>query len=194
MYPPGSGTRVDAGAVARPLEGASRPDHFRGVATVVLKLFQIVPADRAYFGQKDYQQTLVIRQMVRDLSIPVDVEVCPTIRESDGLAMSSRNAFLTSMERQQGLSLWQALQLAEQLHTAGENEVAVLRAAMQTQLIAGPGVARLTGIDIEYIAFLEAGTVEPVTTITGPTVIAVAVRVGKTRLIDNHTIGELLAN
>jgi len=182
MYPPGNETSIDVGAVAQPLEGAARPDHFRGVATVVLKLFQIVPADQAFFGQKDYQQTLVVRQMVRDLSVPIDIEVCPTVRESDGLARSSRNTFLSASERQQALSLWQAMQLAERLHLAGESKVAVLLTKLQQHF------ESFVGVNIDYIAFLEAGTVEPVETITGPTVVALAARVGQTRLIDNHLI------
>jgi len=183
MVPPDCETFVDVGAVARPLEGASRPTHFRGVATIVLKLFQIVPADRAFFGQKDYQQTLVIQQLVRDLSLPIQIEVCPIVREPDGLAMSSRNAYLTSDQRQQSLSLWQALQLAEQLYAAGDRDTAKISGQMQQHFAAVPGV------EVEYLAFLEAGTVNPVTTITGPTVVAIAAHVGQTRLIDNHLIG-----
>jgi len=184
MYPNDSETFIDVGTVAAPLEGAARPDHFRGVATVVLKLFQIVPADRAFFGQKDYQQTLVIKQMVQDLGVPVDIEVCPTVREADGLAKSSRNAYLSTEQRQQALAIWQALQLAEQLHTAGMNDVGKMRDQLQQHF------ATMTGIEIEYIAFVEAGTVRPVFTITGPTVVAIAARVGQTRLIDNHLIGQ----
>jgi len=194
MYPLGSETLVDVGPVAMPLEGVARPDHFRGVATVVLKLFQIVPADRAFFGQKDYQQTLVVRQMVRDLTVPIEIQVCPTIREADGLAMSSRNAYLTSPERQRALSLWQALQLAAKLHAAGENEVAALRTSMQMHFASVKGFSCRAGIDVQYIAFLDSGTVQPVTTITGPTVIAIAARVGKTRLIDNCLIGTSMGN
>lgn len=183
MYPQGSETLVDVGSVAKPLEGAARPGHYQGVATVVLKLFQIIPADQAFFGQKDYQQTLVVKQMVRDLGVPVDIEVCPTVREPDGLAMSSRNAYLTTDERQQALSLWQALQLAVQSHAAGETDANRLTSQMQTHF------ASLPGVEVEYIAFLAAGTVEPVTKIAGPTVVAIAARVGKTRLIDNLLIG-----
>ena len=189
MYPPGSETLVDVGPVARPLEGLARPDHFRGVATVVLKLFQIVPANRAFFGQKDYQQTLVVRQMVRDLSVPIDIEVCPTVREPDGLAMSSRNTYLSCSQRQQASSLWQAMQLADRLHAAGEKDVAALKAQMFAHFAALPAATESAAVEIEYIAFLEAGTVQSVTTIQGPTVIAIAARVGRTRLIDNHTIG-----
>jgi len=184
MYPNDSETFIDVGAVAAPLEGAARPGHFRGVATVVLKLFQIVPADRAFFGQKDYQQTLVIKQMVRDLRVPVDIEVCPTVREPDGLAKSSRNAYLSTEQRQQALAIWQSLQLAEQLHVEGNHDVGKIKDQLQQHF------AAVTGIEIEYIAFVEAGTVRPVFTITGPTVVAIAARVGQTRLIDNHLIGQ----
>ena len=183
MYPDDSDTLIEVGAVAEPLEGASRPGHFAGVATVVLKLFQIVPADRAFFGQKDYQQTLVVKQMVRDLSVPIEIEVCPTVREPDGLAKSSRNAYLSPEERQQALSLRQSFLLAERLYAGGNNDVADLTRQMQQHFAGVPEV------EVEYIAFLEAGTVGPVTTVTGPTVIAIAARVGKTRLIDNCLIG-----
>lgn len=183
MYPSASETQIDVGTVARPLEGAARPEHFRGVAKVVLKLFQIIPADRAFFGQKDYQQTLVVKQLVRDLSVPIEIVVCPTVREPDGLAMSSRNAYLSVAERQQALSLWQALQLAERLYVDGEHEVAEIEKAMRKHF------AVLPEVKVEYIAFLEAGTVQPVQTITGPTAIVIAARVGATRLIDNHLLG-----
>ncbi len=183
MYPPKSETTIDVGAVARPLEGTARPEHFRGVATVVLKLFQIIPADRAFFGQKDYQQTLVVQQLARDLSVPIQIEVCPTVREADGLAMSSRNAYLSADERQQALSLWQALQTAERKFASGERATSKIEEGMHKHFAAQSGVI------VEYIAFLEAGSMRPVTTITGPTVVAIAARVGETRLIDNHQIG-----
>ena len=183
MYPPGFEAYVDVGSVAAPLEGAARPTHFRGVGTVVLKLLQIVPADRTYFGRKDYQQTLVVRQLIEDFNLPVVLRVCPTVRETDGLAMSSRNAYLTETERQRAASLWQALKLAEQLHAAGETSVAEIREQMKALLTAA-GVD-----DVEYIAFLEDGTVWEVSSITGPTVVAIAARIGPARLIDNHTIG-----
>ncbi len=183
MYPEESEELLEVGPVAGPLEGASRPGHFRGVATVVHKLFQMVPADRAFFGQKDYQQTLVIQQMVLDQSVPIEIEICPTVREPDGLAKSSRNAYLTTEQRQQALALWQALQLATQLHAGGNHDVANLTRQMRQQ------IAGVQGVEVEYIAFVEAGTVQAVSTITGPTVVAIAARVGKTRLIDNCLIG-----
>jgi len=186
MYRSGNETSIDVGTVGQPLEGAARPDHFRGVATIVLKLFQIIPADRAFLGQKDYQQTLVVQQMVRDLSVPIEIEVCPTVREPDGLAKSSRNAYLTPEQRQQALSLWQSLQLAEQLHADGNNDVAKIKKRLQQHFAAVPGV------EVEYIAMVKEGTVQSVSTISGPTVVLIAARVGKTRLIDNYLIGTFL--
>lgn len=182
MYQPGHGTYVDVGSIAVPYEGTSRPTHFRGVATIVLKLFQIIPAERAYFGRKDYQQTLVVRKLVNDLNLPVDVRVCPIVREADGLAMSSRNEYLNSDDRQRAGTLWRSLQLAEQLHAEGETDVAAIKKAMQ-QLLAQ------SSIEAEYIAFVAENTIDEVTDLTGPTVVAMTARVGKTRLIDNHTIG-----
>lgn len=182
MYQPGHSTYVDVGSVAVPYEGASRPTHFRGVATVVLKLFQIIPADRAYFGRKDYQQTLVIQKMVNDLNLPVEVRVCPIVREADGLAMSSRNAYLSVEERQRACLLWQSLKLAEQMHAKGQTEVAVIARAMRELLATAE-------VEAEYIAFLAEDTVQEVARLEGPTVVALAAQVGKTRLIDNHTIG-----
>lgn len=183
MYQPGHETYVEVGSVAELFEGKCRPNHFRGVATIVLKLFHIVPAERAYFGQKDYQQSLVVKQMAADFDLPVEVRVCPIVREPDGLAMSSRNAYLDPDERKQACSLWQALQLAEQMHTSGETQVSAITAEMKRLFAASAGV------DVEYIAFVAAGTVREVTRIEGPTVVALAARVGQARLIDNHTIG-----
>lgn len=182
VYPPGFNSFVDVGSVAAPLEGAARPKHFRGVATVVLKLFEMVPADRAYFGHKDYQQTLVVRQLVEDFNLPIELRVCPIVRESNGLAMSSRNAYLNPHERQQAAALWQSLMLAERRLSAGETAVAPIREAMEKLLAE-------SDLSAEYIAFVAEDTVREVQTIAGPTVVALAVRVGRTRLIDNHTIG-----
>jgi pantoate--beta-alanine ligase len=183
IYPPGFDSWVEVGRVAEPLEGAARPGHFRGVATVVLKLFQLVPADRAYFGRKDYQQTLVVKQMTADLNVPVDIRVLPIVREADGLAMSSRNAYLSPVERKQAVSLWQSLELAEKAHSAGETDVSKIRQRMLAHL------ASAGGVEVQYIAFLRDGTVDQTPRIAGPTVVAIAARVGRTRLIDNHTIG-----
>ncbi len=183
VYPPVHETFVEVGAVAEPLEGAIRPGHFRGVATVVLKLFQMVPAERAFFGRKDYQQLLVIEKMVADFNLPIEITACPTVRESDGLAMSSRNAYLNPSERQQAATLWKALTLAESLHQAGETDADNISQKMR-------GCLAAAGIDsIDYVAFLAEGTVEPVSKISGRTVVALAARVGQARLIDNHTIG-----
>ena len=169
--------------MAQALEGEIRPTHFRGVATVVMKLFQLAPVDRAYFGQKDYQQSLVVRKMVADLNVPIEIRVCPTVREPDGLAMSSRNAYLTSDERRRAVALSQSLRLAEELAADGERDVAAIRAKMEEHL------RQAGGVNIDYIAFVADGTVTPVTAITGPTVVALAAKVGKTRLIDNLRIG-----
>ena len=183
MYPAGHGTSIDVGAVAQPFEGEVRPSHFQGVATVVMKLFQLVPANRAYFGQKDYQQTLVVRQMVADLNVPIEVRVCPTVREPDGLAMSSRNAYLSPDERRQALMIPHSLRLAESLVAAGVRDVAAIRAQMAAL------IEQVSGVTIEYITLVADGTVTPVTEILGPTIIAIAAKVGRTRLIDNARVG-----
>jgi pantoate--beta-alanine ligase len=183
MYPSGFDSYVDVGSVAQPWEGAARPTHFRGVATIVLKLLQMVPADCAYFGRKDYQQTLVVRQLIEDFNLPIALRVCPIVREADGLAMSSRNAYLDRIDRERASALRQALLLAEQKHAAGETSVATIRGEM-TEYLTTKGVE-----DIEYIAFLADSTVREVLNITGPTVVAIAARFGRARLIDNHTIG-----
>ncbi len=179
MYPGESETIVDTGSIARTLEGALRPKHFRGVATVVLKLLNIAPADRAYFGQKDYQQTVVLRRMVRDLDLPVEMVICPIVREPDGVAMSSRNANLTPEERRDAVVLSESLQLAERLVAEGEHRVAVLRPQVEALFAEKPNV------QLDYAAFVADGTVTPVETIEGPTVLAIAARLGKTRLLDN---------
>lgn len=178
MYPAGSETSIDVGSVARPLEGESRPTHFAGVATVVMKLFQLAPADAAYFGRKDYQQTLVVERMVRDLNVPIELAVCPIVREPDGLAMSSRNAYLSPEERCRALAIHASLRLAEQLVGRGERDAQQIREA---------ALALLAESDItpEYVAIVREGTLEPLEVVEGPAVIAIAARVGKTRLIDN---------
>lgn len=179
MYAPGHSTFVEVGELGKVLEGEFRPTHFRGVATIVLKLFMLASADRAYFGRKDYQQTIVVRQMVADLNVPIDIRVCPIIREPDGLAMSSRNAYLSPDERRRALVLARSLRLAERLVNEGERDVAKLRSLMERE------INDAGGIDIQYIAFVADGTVIPVEQITGPTTVALATTVGKTRLIDN---------
>lgn len=182
MYPAGCETTVEVGSVGRVLEGEFRPTHFRGVATVVLKLLNLVPANSAYFGQKDYQQTVVIRKMVADLNVPVEIVVCPTVREPDGLAMSSRNAYLSSDERKQALGLSQGLELARQMHAAGVRQANEYCEAVK-KLLSDAGTR------VQYVALVKPGTVEPVEQIDGPTVVAIAAMVGQTRLIDNATIG-----
>lgn len=179
MYPTEASTRIEVGPVAEPLEGSVRPTHFGGVATIVAKLLNIVPADRAFFGRKDYQQTVVIRRMVADLNLPTEIVICPTIREADGLAMSSRNAYLSAEERAKALCLSRGLQLASNLHKAGERDASVLREKVHAEIVS------VEGVEIDYVAVLREGTVEPVSCIDGPTVVAVAARVGSTRLIDN---------
>lgn len=179
MYPPGATTQIDVGPVAKSLEGESRPTHFAGVATVVAKLFAIAPAERAYFGQKDYQQTVVIRRMVADLNVPIEIVVCPIIREPDGLAMSSRNAYLSPDDRQRALALSRGLHEAARLHSAGERNTAAIREAVRREIDKTPSV------ELEYVAVMPDGTLDQPDTITDPMVVAVAARVGQTRLIDN---------
>jgi pantoate--beta-alanine ligase len=179
LYPAGFSTYVQPPVAAEPLEGICRPGHFRGVATVVLKLFQILPATIAYFGQKDYQQLTVIKRMVEDLNVPVRVQGCPTVREADGLAMSSRNRYLNAQQRQAALSLWTALQAARQLYEAGERDVARLEEMMSQRLLQH-GADR-----IEYARVVDAQTLETIESVTGPAVALIAAFVGPTRLIDN---------
>jgi pantoate--beta-alanine ligase len=183
MYPAGYVTSIDVGNLGCELEGGFRPDHFRGVATVVLKLFQIVPADVAFFGRKDYQQTLVVKRMVTDLNVPIEIRVLPTVREADGLAMSSRNAYLSADERRRALALSQSLRLAEQMVRDGLREVEAIRGKMFDHL-------KSSGVDeVQYVAFVADGTITPVESVDGPTTVAIAAKVGPTRLIDNLRIG-----
>ena len=182
MYPPGAETSIDVGSVARPWEGAQRPTHFAGVATVVMKLFQIVPATHAYFGQKDYQQTVVVRRMVADLNVPIEVRVCPIVRAPDGLALSSRNAYLTPAQRQQAVALSQSLAVAREAYAGGERDAARIKQLACHHLAAA-------GLEPDYVAVMADGTVSEVDHIDGPSIIALAVRVGQTRLIDNCRIG-----
>jgi pantoate--beta-alanine ligase len=179
MYPPSASTSIDVGPVARPFEGAIRPTHFAGVATVVAKLFLIAPADRAYFGQKDYQQTVVVRRMVADLNLPIEVVICPTVREPDGLAMSSRNAYLSAEDRQRALCLSRGLRESERLYAAGERDASTLRDAIRGVVATTPGV------ELQYVAVLRDATMNEVEIVDAPAVIAVAALVGQTRLIDN---------
>lgn len=179
MYPPGHQTIVEVQELSLPWEGACRPIHFRGVTTVVLKLFNIVQPDVAFFGQKDYQQQLLIRRMCRDLDVPVRIETCPTIREPDGLAMSSRNAYLSPAERARSLRLSQALFLAAERVGSGETDLAAVRAAMQAHLEEDPEIA------IEYATIVDAWTLQELEQPQNAMVAVIAARVGATRLIDN---------
>jgi pantoate--beta-alanine ligase len=179
MYAPGAATFVDVGPLAEPLEGARRPGHFRGVATVVLKLFGIFRPERAYFGQKDAQQLAVIRRLARDLNLAVEIVGCPTVREADGLAMSSRNAYLTPEERRAAPVLYRALSAAREPWTAGERRGDVLRAAMKGVLDAEP-LAR-----IDYVSAAEPDTLAEIEEARGPALLSMAVFLGRARLIDN---------
>lgn len=179
MYPPGSTTEVKAPEIALPLEGTFRPIHFDGVATIVLKLFQAAPADAAFFGQKDYQQVRVIEEMVRDLLVPIEIVRCPIIREADGLAMSSRNRYLSPVEREIALSISRSLHEAVQRIADGETSALQLQDKMEQSLYeAGIG-------ELDYVSIACPRTLKSVKTIEGDVVILVAARVGTTRLIDN---------
>jgi len=182
MYPAGCSTLVEPPQVAQRWEGECRPGHFQGVATVVLKLFNLAQADVAFFGHKDYQQAAVIRRMVQDLNVPTEIRVCPTVREPDGLAMSSRNRYLSASERQQAVAISRALRLAEQMAVGGERQAVKLVEAIH-QVLAEAQIRR-----IDYVAVVDPETLEPVAELTRPAVVLVAVRVGSTRLIDNWRI------
>ena len=179
MYAEDACTFVDMTAVTKELCGKSRPIHFRGVCTVVNKLMNISMADRAYFGQKDAQQLAVIRRMVRDLNMNVEVVGCPIIREADGLAKSSRNTYLSEEERKAGLVLSQAVMLGQKLVAEGEKSAVAVTGAM-SELISAEPLAK-----IDYVSMVSWDSIEPVETIEGPVLVAMAVYIGKTRLIDN---------
>lgn len=180
MYPAGPPeVTVDPGALGERLEGAARPGHFRGVATVVTKLFDVVGSSTAYFGEKDAQQLAVVRRIVRDLSLPIEVEGCPTVREPDGLATSSRNAYLSPEQRDGAGCLFLALSEAAQMARGGERDAATLVAAMAREIGATPEAR------IDYAAVVDDETFEEVSTIARPARALVAARLGETRLIDN---------
>jgi pantoate--beta-alanine ligase len=186
MYPAPYRTWVDVGGLDDKLCGCSRPGHFRGVATVVLKLFNLVQPQRAYFGEKDAQQAIVLRQMRRDLHLPVRLRVLPIVRDADGLALSSRNVFLSAAERQAALALPRSLQRAAAMVRAGTTSSRTVRAAME-EVIAGE-----PRLQLDYIAIVRLQDLEETAVITAnDTLIAVALRVGKTRLIDNLLLGDL---
>jgi pantoate--beta-alanine ligase len=183
MYPPGFDSWVEVGRLAERLEGAARPGHFRGVTTVVAKLFNIVRPDKAYFGQKDAQQLLVIQKMTNDLDMGIEIIAVPTVREPDGLAMSSRNTYLNAEERKQAAVLYQALKLAQKLFASGEKDAkAIIR--QMTTLIGQQPLAK-----IEYISIADAETLEELERVKPPALVSMAVRFGKTRLIDNVVVG-----
>jgi pantoate--beta-alanine ligase len=186
VYPPGFATTVLVDGLADVLCGdpAHRgPGHFRGVTTVVTKLLNMVQPDAAYFGQKDAQQAFVVRRLVRDLDMPVEIEVCPTVRDPDGLALSSRNAYLSPAERQRALALSRALAAAERAVAGGERSRDAVLAAARAEL----GAA---GVEPEYVELRSADDLSPVERVNGSTLLAVAARVGRARLIDNTILGE----
>ncbi len=183
MYREDHDTWVEVGSVTSCWEGAHRPTHFRGVATIVLKLFHLVGPDAAFFGQKDYQQALVIRRMVDQLDVPVDVVACPIVREPDGLAMSSRNAYLSPDARQRAVALSKSLARAEKLVEQGEVDCETLRRQIEATLLETAPDAK-----IDYITIADARTLKPLDQLDGATVIALAVTIDSTRLIDNCLI------
>lgn len=182
MYPKGFCSYVDMNGLTTELCGKSRPIHFRGVQTVVLKLFNIVTPDNAYFGQKDAQQLAVVTRMVKDLSVDTKIHGCPIIREEDGLAKSSRNTYLSDEERQAALILSQSLQVGKALIEQGETDAAVVKTAISDKLATEP-LAR-----IDYVDVVDFDTITPIEKIKGNTLVAIAVYIGKTRLIDNFII------
>lgn len=182
MYPAGFRTSVEVQGLQDRLCGASRPGHFRGVCTVVLKLFNIVQPDLAFFGQKDAQQAVIIRRMVRDLDLPLEIRTVPTVREADGLAMSSRNRYLNPEERRHAPALFQSLQQAEKLIAAGERDPGQIESSISERL------GQVPGLRIDYVRAVSAETLERPPSLQGATLIALAVFLGSTRLIDNIQI------
>jgi len=179
LYPAGFSTFVDPPSVSLPLEGYFRPGHYRGVATIVLKLFNLIPATTAFFGRKDYLQLLTIRKMVEDLNVPIRIEACETVRETDGLAMSSRNRYLSPEDRQRAVGIYQALQSTLQSFESGVRDVSELEVTLRKSL-------HESKIDeIDYAKVVDAETLQEVKTLETPAIALVAARVGKTRLIDN---------
>jgi len=185
IYPDGYQTFVEVEKITLPLCGANRPGHFRGVATVVCKLFNIVQPGLALFGKKDYQQLAVIRKMVADLNIPVDIIGMPIVREADGLAMSSRNSYLSPTERSAALCLSRSIEAARALYQSGEKAPSILRERVMEEIGAE------TAAVLEYVELRDGDTLEEIRKTDGRTLLALAVRIGKTRLIDNCILGEL---
>jgi pantoate--beta-alanine ligase len=179
IYPPGFRTFVEVQDLQDRWEGVSRPGHFRGVATVVLKLLNIVQPDVVYFGQKDAQQVRIIQQLVRDLDVPVQIHVCPTVREPDGLALSSRNQYLDPSQRQHATGLYRALEEGRRRIEAGERDATAVKRAIAALLDSTPGAS------VDYVAVVDADCLQPVDHVEGSMLLAVAVRFGSTRLIDN---------
>jgi len=179
MYPPGAKTHVEVSDLSGRLDGGSRPGHFRGVTTVVCKLLETIRPDRAFFGQKDASQVAVLRTMVRDLDMDVEIVVCPIVREADGLAMSSRNAYLNGAQRQQALVLSRSLQQVKSAVGAGERDAEKLAAIGTGTITAEPGVR------LDYFAIVDPNTLEPLRDVSRGALVAVAAWVGPTRLIDN---------
>lgn len=182
MYPKGFCTYIDEDNLPGKLCGQFRPGHFRGVMSVVCKLFQIVRPDVAYFGQKDYQQALITRRMVTDLNIPVQTRIMPTVRDEDGLAMSSRNIYLGPKQRKDAAYIYRAMQKAEEMIGVSESSAARVIREMKRM------INKIKGVRIDYLAIVNQETLEPVKEIKGKTLVAVAVRIGNTRLIDNVLI------
>jgi len=183
MYPPGYQTWVNVEDVTKPLEGARRPTHFRGVTTVVAKLFNTIQPQRAYFGQKDAQQAIVIRRMVKDLDFPLEVVICPIVREADGLAMSSRNVYLTPQERQAATVLFNALQTARRAFESGEREANSLRRIVEDMIQSEPLAC------LQYVSCADPETLQELSGSIEKGLLSMAVYFGKTRLIDNTILG-----
>jgi pantoate--beta-alanine ligase len=182
MYPPGFSTWVAVEGLTDKLCGRARPGHFRGVTTVVAKLFHLVQPTRAYFGRKDAQQAIVLARMARDLNMPVEIITCPTVREADGLAMSTRNRYLSPDERQRALCLWRALKAIELAWQAGNADVAALREIGLKELQNGADT-------VDYLEILDAEDLSEIARVERPALVAVAARIGTTRLIDNLVLG-----
>jgi pantoate--beta-alanine ligase len=182
MYPARFSTTVKVAGVTDRWEGSVRPEHFAGVTTVVLKLLNIVPANRVYFGRKDYQQYVVVRRMAADLNLPTEIVACPTVREADGLAMSSRNAYLSADERRRGLVLSRSLQVAREMFAGGERDAVKIRDAVRRT------IASEAGVQLDYATVVDGETLEELTRIDSTAVVLVAARVGTTRLIDNEIL------
>jgi pantoate--beta-alanine ligase len=183
MYPANFSSRVEVTGITQKLEGNCRPGHFRGVTTVVNKLFNIVRPDRAYFGQKDAQQAVIIKKMVADLNMNLEVITCPIVREMDGLALSSRNIYLNPRERQASTVLYRSLMLAQNLYAQGERDAEIVRKEI-VRLIKTEELAR-----IDYVSIADPATLDELDEITGKALVSMAVKFGKTRLIDNVILG-----